>query len=134
MEEIILKSISAFSNGDGGKLLIGVADNGEILGLEEDYNSLKEANKDFIELPLSNLINNNFGKEFAITGINVKFPILEEKELCEIDIQAGSKPLFVEVTDKNGLKQKKFYVRSGNSSQELAIDEVSSYIKNRFDN
>ena len=36
MEEIILKSISAFSNGDGGKLLIGVSDNGEILGLEED--------------------------------------------------------------------------------------------------
>ena len=41
---------------------------------------------------------------------------------------------YLEVTDKNGLKQKKFYVRSGNSSQELAIDEVSSYIKNRFDN
>ena len=67
MEEIILKSISAFSNGDGGKLLIGVADNGEILGLEEDYNSLKEANKDYFELHLSNLIINNFGNEFAIT-------------------------------------------------------------------
>ena len=134
MEEIILKSISAFSNGDGGKLLIGVADNGEILGLEEDYNTLKEANKDYFELHLKNLINNSFGKEFGVTGINVKFPILEEKELCEIDIQAGSKPLFIEVTDQNGLKQKKFYVRSGNSSQELAIDEVSSYIKNRFDN
>jgi hypothetical protein len=133
MEEIILKSISAFSNGDGGKLLIGVADNGEILGLEEDYNSLKEGNKDYFELHLRNLINNNFGKEFAVTGINFKFQILEEKELCEIDIQSGSKPLFLEVTDKNGLKQKKFYVRSGNSSQELAIDEVAYYSKHRFD-
>ena len=133
MEEIILKSISAFSNGDGGKLLIGVADNGEILGLEEDYNSLKEGNKDYFELHLRNLINNNFGKEFAVTGINFKFHILEEKELCEIDIQSGSKPLFLEVTDKNGLKQKKFYVRSGNSSQELAIDEVAYYSKHRFD-
>ena len=134
MEEVILKSISAFSNGDGGKLLIGIADDGEVLGLEDDYNSLKEANKDYFELHLRNLINNSFGKEFAISGIHFKFPIMEEIELCEIDIQAGSAPLFLAVTDKNGLKQKKFYVRSGNSSQELAIDEVASYIKNRFDN
>ena len=134
MEEVILKSISAFSNGDGGKLLIGVADDGEILGLEDDYNSLKEANKDYFEIHLRNLINNNFGKEFSVTGIHFKFPLIDEIELCEIDIQAGSKPIFLEVTDKNGIKQKKFYVRSGNSSQELAIDEVSSYIKIRFDN
>lgn len=133
IEEVILKSISAFSNAEGGKLLIGVADDGELLGLEEDYNSLKEANKDYFELHLRNLINNRFGKEFAIMGINIKFPVIEEIEICEIDIKAGSKPLFLEVTDKNGQKQKKFYVRSGNSSQELAIDEVSSYSKNRFD-
>jgi len=43
MEEIILKSISAFSNSEGGKLLIGVDDNGEVLGLQDDYNTLKEA-------------------------------------------------------------------------------------------
>ena len=75
----------------GGELLIGVSDNGEILGFEEDYNKLKKANKDYFELHLKNLINNSIGKEFGVTGINVKFPILEEKELCEIDIQAGSK-------------------------------------------
>ena len=46
MEEIILKTISAFSNAEGGKLLIGVTDEGEILGLESDYNTFKEANKD----------------------------------------------------------------------------------------
>ena len=134
MEEVILKSISAFSNGDGGKLLIGVADNGEILGLEDDYNSLKEANKDYFEIHLINLLNNNFGNEFSVTGIHFKFPLIDEIELCEIDIQAGSKPIFLEVTDKNGMKQKKFYVRSGNTSQELAIDEVASYVKNRFEN
>jgi len=44
------------------------------------------------------------------------------------------KPLFLEVADKDGIKQKKFYVRSGNTSQELAIDEVASYVKNRFEN
>jgi uncharacterized protein with ParB-like and HNH nuclease domain len=134
MEEIILKSISAFSNSEGGKLLIGVADNEEILGLEDDYNTLKEANKDHFELHLRNLINNVYGKDFATTNIKINFPIVDELEICEIDIKAGSEPLFLEVSNKNGQKSKKFYVRSGNSSQDLAIDETASYIKTRFGN
>ena len=134
MEEIILKTISAFSNCEGGKLLIGVADNGEIIGLQDDYNTLKEANKDHFELHLQNLLNQTFGKEFAVTRVNINFPIIDENEICEIDIKAGTKPIFIEATDKNGNKEKKFYVRSGNSSQNLAIDEVASYIKERFEN
>jgi uncharacterized protein with ParB-like and HNH nuclease domain len=109
MEEIILKTIAAFNNSQGGKLIIGVADDGEILGLENDYNTLKEGSKDNFELHLRNLLNASFGKEFGITQIKVKFPNLEEKEICEIDIQKGKKPLYVEVTDKNGAKFKKFY-------------------------
>ena len=38
---MILKSIAAFSNGEGGTLLIGVNDEGEILGLENDYTILE---------------------------------------------------------------------------------------------
>lgn len=133
IEEIILKSVSAFSNSKGGKLLIGVADNGEVIGLQDDYDTLKEANKNHFELHLRNLINNAFGKDFAATNVNINFPIIDENEICEINIEAGTKPLFLEVTDKNGQKQKKFYVRSGNSSQDLAIDEATSYAKKRFE-
>jgi uncharacterized protein with ParB-like and HNH nuclease domain len=132
MEEIILKTISAFSNAEGGKLLIGVTDEGEILGLESDYNTFKEANKDHFELHLRNIINNAFGKEFAAIYINVRFPIVNDMEICEIDIKAANAPLYCEVADKNGATQKKFYVRSGNSSQELDIEETASYIKKRF--
>jgi len=132
MEEIILKSISAFSNGEGGKLLIGVNDGGEILGLDDDYSSLKEANKDTFELHLRNLINNAFGKEYAATQLEIRFPIVDEMEICEIDIKQGKNPLYCEVTDKSGGKAKKFYIRSGNSSQELDIQETASYIRSRF--
>jgi uncharacterized protein with ParB-like and HNH nuclease domain len=134
MEEIILKSIAAFNNSEGGKLLIGVADSGEILGLQDDYNTLKEANKDHFELHLRNIVNNVFGKDFSSTHMKVNFPIIEEDEICEIDIKAGTKPLFLEVSDKNGQKHKKFYVRSGNSSQDLDIAETAEYVKRRFEN
>ena len=129
MEEVIVKTISAFSNAQGGKLLIGVADSGEILGLQDDYNSLKEANKDYFEIHLNNLINSAFGKDFAPRSIQVNFPAVDEDEICMIDIKPGKSPLYIDVTSKDGMKQKKFFVRSGNSSQDLDIDEAASYIQ-----
>jgi uncharacterized protein with ParB-like and HNH nuclease domain len=132
MEEIILKTISAFSNAEGGKLLIGVTDEGEILGLESDYSTFKEANKDHFELHLRNIVNNAFGKEYTATNLNVRFPIVNDGEICEIDIKASNKPLYLELADKGGAMQKKFYIRSGNTSQELDIEETASYIKKRF--
>jgi uncharacterized protein with ParB-like and HNH nuclease domain len=132
MEEVILKTISAFSNREGGKLIIGVTDEGEIIGLEPDYGTLKEPNKDQFELHLRNLVNNSFGKEFAASHLNIKFPIVDDKEICEIDIKEGHHPLYLEMLDKSGNKVKKFYIRSGNSSQELDIQETASYILKRF--
>jgi len=132
MEEIIIKTISAFSNAQGGKLLIGVNDSGEILGLQDDYNSLREANKDYFEIHLNNLINSVFGKNFAPGAIQIHFPTIDDEEICEIKVEAGSAPLYIDVISKSGLKQRKFFVRSGNSSQDLDIDEAASYIQSRF--
>jgi hypothetical protein len=132
MEDIIIKTISAFANAQGGKLLVGVTDEGEILGLDSDYNTFKEANKDHFELHLRNIVNNAFGKEFSAVFLTVRFPMLKDLEICEIDIKASNKPLYCEMADRNGAFQKKFYVRSGNSSQELDIEETASYIKTRY--
>ena len=132
MEEVILKTISAFSNAQGGKLLIGVTDSGEILGLQDDYNSLKEANKDYFEIHLNNLINSAFGKDFALRFIQVHFPVIDEEEICVINIEAGNAPMYVDTITRSGPKQKKFFVRSGNTSQDLDINEATAYIRNRF--
>ena len=132
LEDVILKTVSAFNNSDGGKLLIGVSDDKEILGLQNDYNTLKEGNRDHFELHLRNLLNNSFSKEYISTNVRIHFPIVEDEEVCLVDIKYGTKPLFMEVKDRNGNKHKKFYVRSGNSSQELDIVETSEYIKKRF--
>lgn len=132
LEDVILKTVSAFNNSDGGKLLIGVSDDKEILGLQNDYNTLKEGNRDHFELHLRNLLNNSFTKEYISTNVRIHFPIVDEEEICLVDIKFGTKPLFLEVKDRNGNKHKKFYVRSGNSSQELDIVETSEYIKKRF--
>ena len=134
MEEIILKTIASFNNGEGGKLLIGVTDEGDVLGLDSDYNTFKEPNKDNFELHLRNIVNNAFGKEFATTHLTINFPLVNDLEVCDIDIKPGLNPLYCDTTDKNGGINKKFYVRSGNTSQEFDIQETASYISKRFKN
>ena len=137
-EKDILKSIAAFSNSQGGKLLIGVeekeGDVKEIRGLEDDYNTLRESNKDFFELHLRNIVSSTYGKDFSITGITVNFPHVQETELCEIDIKPGNKPLYLEIANKNGQKEKKFFVRNGNQSDPIDdIEQAAEYIKGRFE-
>ncbi len=131
LEDVILKSISSFANGEGGKLIIGVGDHGEILGLDYDYTSLG-GDKDKFEVHLRNLINRTFGENFGASGISIKFDRINDSEICIIDILKWNKPLYLETTDKSGQKSKKFHIRSGNTSQELELDEISDYIKNRF--
>ena len=132
LESVILKSISSFANSDGGKLIIGVDDDGNVLGLDHDYASLK-GNSDEFELHLRNLVNKSFGKNIAASGISITFHKIEVSEICLIDVSPWNKPLYLEVMDKNGKKSKKFYIRSGNSSQELELDEISEYINARFE-
>lgn len=132
LEQVITKSISAFSNGEGGTLIIGVNDEGEILGLEHDCSSL-HGNKDEFELHLTNLIEKGFGATFAANNVKVTFPEISDQEICLIEIKKGNKPVYLEVADKNGIKSEKFYVRSGNSSREIPLSEISTYVSQRFE-
>lgn len=132
LEEVIVKTVAAFANSQGGTLLIGVSDSGEILGLEGDYLSLGGANRDKFELHLRNLLNSAFGAAFVSSKLKVLFPAIGEVEICQVDVRPSIKPLVLTVRDKNGVGQEKFYVRSGNSSQELSLAEMPSYLAERF--
>lgn len=132
LEEVIIKTIAAFSNGQGGTLVMGVDDDQQIVGLENDYKTLKNGTKDEFELHLRNLVNYAYGVEFATNNLTISFPTIQDTEICIVEIKPGNRPIYTEVSDKNGGKTKKFYVRSGNSSQEMDITEVANYINNRF--
>lgn len=139
-EITIMKSISAFSNAEGGTLLIGVSDEGKIIGLEQDYISLigstsknkDYADKDDFELHLRQLIENYFDKIFAKDYIKITFPKVNGQEICQVDILPYNKPLYIEITDKHGNKQDKLYVRSGHSSKPFDMKEANEYVSRRF--
>jgi predicted HTH transcriptional regulator len=126
------QTIAAFANSQGGTLLIGVADDGQVVGLEPDYHSLGDVDSDKFELHLRNLVIQQFGAAFASTKVNIKFHELESKEICQIMTQPTKEPVILAIKDKNGQPVERFYVRSGNSSQDVPLGEMNAYIKERF--
>ena len=95
---------------------------------------MKNGDKDKFELHLRNLLNNEYGLDFTTNNIKITFPDIEEKEICMLEIKAGLKPLYTTIVDGMSNKAQKFYVRSGNSSQEVALNEVAEFVSKRFDN
>ncbi len=133
IEYATLKTLAAFNNTDGGTLLIGINDEGETIGLEHDYDSLDKSDSDGFELHLRGLVKQAFGIEFAARSLGIKFCKIDDKEICVADVKRGDFPVYIEEVSKNGLKQQKFYVRAGNSSQDVpGLKEINDYIKNRF--
>ena len=135
LENVIIKTIGAFSNSEGGILAIGVADDGTILGLEKDYSTLPKQNKDGFELHLRELLNGACGISNTAKNIKMEFPILDEKEICVVIVYPSSAPVYTKIVDPKKGKTEKFYIRSGNSSRELEqISDVTGYIMSHFKN
>lgn len=122
LENIIVKTIAGFLNSNGGILLIGIDDEGKILGLEKDYQSFKKKNRDSFELKIYQLISTLIGIEFSSLA-DIDFNKIEEKELCILRIKAAKTPAYVKEDNKTA-----FYVRIGNSTRPLTIKEAVKYI------
>lgn len=123
MESIVGKTIAAFMNSEGGKLFIGVKDDGEILGIEKDCETLKNKNKDSFLLQLTQVINTYLGKEFN-QYVNIKVAQIDGKDVCVVDVANSAMPVFLKNNDKE-----EFYIRASASSQPMSIREANEYIR-----
>ena len=136
LEKVVLKTIVAFNNGwgDGGKLIVGVDDDQKVLGLEGDYSTLQDgSDKDAFEIHLRNLINEQWGVEFAGANLKIVFEQIGENEVCVVDVDRGTAPIFLKTKNKHGARLEIFYVRSGNSSPQIGNpSEIAAYIQKRF--
>ena len=122
-----LKTIAAFLNTSGGVLLIGVADNGTILGLEADIKLLgKHKNVDGFEQVLITHIQNKISNAFS-AFIAIRFESLADKQVCVVTVKNMNHPVFFKL--KND--QKKFYIRVGCTTRALDVEEVYKYFQMR---
>lgn len=123
LEFVIAKTISAFLNSEGGDLIIGVEDNGHILGIEKDLQTLSKKNTDEFELHLRQIIKKYLSDNYE-KYIKINFPKVDDKIVCLVKISKSGKPVFVSYEGNES-----FFVRNGNSSIPKNRKEQSEYEK-----
>ncbi|MDO6605208.1 DNA methyltransferase [Arenibacter palladensis] len=120
----IMKEIAAFLNSPyGGSIFLGVRDNGEIRGLNNDLRVIDEKanNPDKLELAITSKIKETFNGS-SIDLISTSFIDLEQKYVCEIKISPSNNPVFV---------NKEFYVRNGTQADTFKPEELFELMKKR---
>ena len=98
IETASIKTIAGFANSPyGGTLLIGVADNGSIHGLEDDYNTFSKRGQvgdhDLWGQHLQNLIHHRLG-DYALSLVDWKFHKVNGHDLARIHIDSSAHPIY----------------------------------------
>jgi len=119
----VLKTIAAFLNSAGGTLIIGVEDNGGILGLGRDLQLVTGKSLDGFEQLLTRLIGDHIGVEYA-RFIKTRFEKLNGESVCAMDVEQAPEPAFVDSP-----RGKEFFVRHGNTTRALDTEEAHRYIQ-----
>jgi hypothetical protein len=126
LEKAAVKAVAGMLNAEGGKLLIGVTDDGTVMGLEADYETLGKQNRDGFEITLSNLLEARLGVN-ALPLIQIDFESLEGRDVCVVTADPSTFPVYVR---EDG--EEKFYVRTHNATRPLNVSEAAEYIEKHF--
>ena len=123
-----LKTIAAFLNSSGGMLIIGVSDEGTILGLEQD----KFKNMDSLQLHFWNLLRQTIGPEFS-EFIKANIINVDNKFVLSVLCNASNRPVFLKWKESGEPNyQDIFYIRAGPQTERLGTRQAIEYIKDHY--
>jgi hypothetical protein len=127
LEHVVAKTVAAFMNSEGGTLLIGVDDKTkDVLGLDNDFSTLKKQNLDGFQLQINSVLNKYVGAEYN-SHMNVSFPAHNNVTICQVSVSKSSSPVFV---TSEGSEY--FYIRQSGSSEPLSREQQSKYEKEHW--
>lgn len=113
----IKKEIIAFANTKGGDLFVGVADNGEVIGVFDPDSAI---------LQISNMVRDNIKPDITMF-INYEILNVNNVYIIRISIQKGAqRPYYLQ---KKGLRPEGVYVRQGTTSVPASLTMIGQMIK-----
>lgn len=115
--EDIKKEVVAFANTEGGTIYIGIADNGDVIGLE---------NLDEVSLQISNMIRDAIKPDVSMF-VSYNAETIEGKDILKVIVQRGTEcPYYIA---KKGLRPEGVFVRQGTSSVPASVSSIRRMIK-----
>lgn len=122
LESVIAKTLCGMMNHRGGVLLIGVDDEGRIVGIERDWDTLRRSDEDGFQQRLITLATTHLGGRHA-RGIQTRFLSCDDRTVAIVRIESRPKPVFC--LDGN---VHRYFVRAGNLTHELDAQEAMAHI------
>ena len=121
MELAWLKTVVAFLNSNGGVLLLGVDDDGNVLGLGKDG----FANDDMALRHIENLVAQHIGSA-NFPSVRTRLMTVDDDKVLIIVCRPAPNPVFLKHD-----KGEDFYIRTGPASRALPPSEVLAYVESR---
>ena len=122
IEQSSLKTIVAFLNTDGGTLLIGVCDDGQICGVDGEIEKFHKKTDKFL-LHFKNLLKSKIGEEFY-PFIDNRLVKVDDVNVLLVECKASQTPCYFDSKD--------FYVRTNPATDKLEGPKLVEYVKHRF--
>lgn len=119
----VAQHVSAFANTAGGHLVIGVTKDGEIKGLDKDFNSISEGQNGFKQ-QLENSLSEHLGETFAKQKTEVQFSSSNGHSVCIINVEPSDEPIQFSGED--------LYIRDDDKTQQLSSKDSEEYINRHF--
>jgi hypothetical protein len=136
-EAIAVKTVAGFLNSrPGGTLLIGVADDRKIVGIDRDYDSLAkpgegpvgpDKKRDRFQLHLRDLLATKIGRDISNLCVTMAIVSRDGKDVCLVHASPSPTPVYIAVP-----KGKALYLRVGAATVELDVEEAVAYCRERW--
>jgi predicted HTH transcriptional regulator len=126
LEGVVVKTIAGFMNAQGGTLLIGVADDGSIVGLESDFQTLRRKDRDGYTQLLMSTVADKLGTP-ACRLLRIIFHQQDGKDVCRVIVLPSPVPIYAQEDN-----QSRFYIRTGSGTREMDIQEAVTFIKSKW--
>lgn len=123
IEQAIIRTIAAFLNTKGGTLLVGVRDDGQIVGIGRD----RFENSDKMLLHLTRLIKQRIST-LHMRFIHFEIEAIERQQVLRVDVEPATMPAYI--TESND--HDSFCVRTGPATTQLRVSKIYDYIQMRF--
>ena len=132
---VIVKTLVAFMNAEGGDLYIGIHDKTrQLVGIQDDmphlndgeddeYNGQYEPTVDKYQLKIRHALE-RLSQGVAEKQVEFEFPVKQGVQYCHITVKKAKRPIWV--------KKNMLFLRTGNRITMLEKDEISNYIFERM--
>jgi len=121
-----VKTLAGFMNAQGGSLLIGVADDGSIVGLENDFQTLGRKDSDGYTQALMSTVADKLGTP-ACRLLRILFHQQDGMHVCRVVVLPSPVPVYAKED-----KQSKFYIRTASGTREMDLQEAVNFIKTKW--